>query len=545
MSRAGNKHNHGGCTVKVLPCQHTFCQDCLQDHAGRGGTFQCPNCRQQVRLPRQGVAGLPDNRIVANMSDSEVPTTSYTVGGHKRASPVKKQALINEGRGILETYCSFIRGLREEERRLDDQKEQTDNKIDEAYRQACDQIIQRLTEEKDKLLSEVETNHRQNKGAVQGQKDVVWADVAELSSVCDGAEQDMDGEGGQFLSHEPKLAEVVGRFRHKTVPDPLQTHPAVFQPKVRVELVCTLGDVTVPGAAPSATTKTICNQTQFGRCGSEPGQFNWPLGLTEGEGEIFVADLENLRVQVFTLQGTFIRQFPTVVSSGEKMYPDDVARDGEGNLWVVGRVVMSVVGSVLRRAVGIGRDDREFAVQYDKQGSVLRQIELQTGWNRGVAVDTRRNHILITQTTGDWRRHGEVLVFRPDGTLVKTVGQPQGMEYPLYITVDEEGNILVTDYDNHCVYMYNEDGRFLVQFGGKGSGEGQMNGPLGICTDRAGNIIVVDSWNCRVEMFDKTGRFLKHITTDMKSPWAVAMTPQGHLVVTDTKEHTVTIFKHI
>ncbi|XP_078691726.1 protein brain tumor-like [Branchiostoma floridae x Branchiostoma belcheri] len=118
------------------------------------------------------------------------------------------------------------------------------------------------------------------------------------------------------------------------------------------------------------------------------------------------------------------------------------------------------------------------------------------------------------------------------------------MAWPWYITVDGEGNILVSDKDNHHVYVYNEDGQFLFKFGGRGSGEGQLDFPRGICTDGAGNIIVADWGNKRVEMFDKKGIFLKHIATDMKSPWAVAMAPQGQLIVTDTKEHTVTVFKH-
>ncbi|XP_019626729.1 PREDICTED: uncharacterized protein LOC109471815 [Branchiostoma belcheri] len=265
----------------------------------------------------------------------------------------------------------------------------------------------------------------------------------------------------------------------------------------------------------------------FGREGSGPGQFKNPWGVAVSEkGEIFLADKENQRIQVFTLQGTFVRQFPTVVSGEQKMDPHDVALDGEGNLWVVGAT-----------------DSADFAVQYDKQGRMLGKFDLQkTGWGRGVAVDTRRNHILITQTTGDWdNQHGEGLVFRPDGTLVGTVGQQQGMKYPWYITVD--GNILVSDRQNHCVYVYNEDGQFLFQFGGEGSGEGQLCRPRGICTDRAGNIIVADTGNSRVEMFDKTGKFLKHIATDMWALWAVAMATQGQLVVTDYVEHKVSIFQ--
>ncbi|KAI8485794.1 hypothetical protein Bbelb_365040 [Branchiostoma belcheri] len=280
----------------------------------------------------------------------------------------------------------------------------------------------------------------------------------------------------------------------------------------------------------------------FGGKGSEPGQFMFSVGVTVSEeGEIFVADLGNQRIQGFTLQGTFVRQFPTVVPGEQDMRPHDVAMDGEGNLWVVGMTYSA-----------------EFAVQYDKQGRMLRKIDLQeTVWDRGVAVDTRRNHILITQSTEDrGNPHGEVLVFRPDGTLVRTVGGKrksllalllswqQGMKRPQYITVDREGNIFVSDPYNDSIYVYNEDGQFLFKFGGKGSGEGQLYQPRGICTDRAGNIIVADSENRRVEMFDKTGKFLKHITTDMRRPAAVAMTTQGQLVVTGYWEPKVSIFQN-
>ncbi|XP_066270089.1 tripartite motif-containing protein 3-like [Branchiostoma lanceolatum] len=584
---------------KVLPCQHTFCQDCLRDHAERGVTFQCPNCRQQVKLPSKGVAGLPDNHIVANLCErlqtqatlseetreqpqsgnrcsfhpseevrlyckqcqvpichecfeathDEHPTMSLRKAIQQRRGPVRD--LITEGRNILEVYCSFIRGLREEEKNLDGQKQETDSKIKEAYRQACDQVIQKLTEEKDHLLSEVETKHRENKGAVQSQRDAVLTDVAELSSACDGAERDMAREDREFLSRKSKLDDIVAKFREKTVPLRVPTLPAVFEPTEK--FTCTLGKVTVPGATKRGAVATAMghhhgNQSypvvpiqrlEFGERGSEPGQLTGPTGVTVSEeGEIFVSDGENGRIQVFTLQGTFVRQFPTVTPGGEQMYPGDVAMDGEGNLWVVGNTIESVL----------------YMVQYDQQGRVLRKFDQQeTGQIRGVAVDTRRNHILITKTTGDNgdedannedNSQGEVQVFRPDGTLVRTVGQQQGVKYPVRITGDREGNLIVSDTGNHCVYVYNEEGQFLYKFGGEGSGEGQLLGPMGICTDRAGNIIVADRWNCRVEMFDKTGKFLKHITTDMDGPVAVAMTPQGQLVVTDIEDMTVTIFNH-
>ncbi|XP_078660709.1 E3 ubiquitin-protein ligase TRIM32-like [Branchiostoma floridae x Branchiostoma belcheri] len=578
---------------KMLPCQHTFCQDCLQDHAKVRTPFQCPNCRRQVRLPPQGVAGLPDNLMAANMCErfqqqaklsgetreqqpqsankcSSHPseelkvyctqcqvrvcdqcleethdghgTTSIKKAAQERSSTV--QPLINEGRNIVESYLSFLRSLREEEKTLNEKKQQRDNSIIQAYNQTRETILQKLTERKDHLLSESEENQTKNLDRIQTERDQVLADINELSAACDRAEQELQQGWVQFLSQQTTLTEVVGKYRGKAAPTPVQTQPAIFQPTDTP--VPVLGHVTVQSlpsapipAAPAArgTGHHHGNQRQgahqpqrltFGGEGSGPGQFNDPWGVTvSDEGEVFVADRGNQRIQVFTLQGTFVRQFPTVVSGEQKLYPTDVAMDGEGNLSVVGAT-----------------DSAAFAVQYNKQGRLLRKIDLQkTGWAKGVAVDTRRNHILITQITGDRDNpHRKVLVFKPDGT---TVGQQQGMKHPQHITVDGEGNILVPDCKNHCVYVYNEDGQFLFNIGGVGSDEGQLNSPRGICTDRAGNIIVADTGNRRVEMFDKTGKFLKHIATDMKRPYAVAMATQGQLVVTDREDQNVSIFQNI
>eukprot|EP00058_Branchiostoma_floridae_P003266 XP_002588754.1 hypothetical protein BRAFLDRAFT_89819 [Branchiostoma floridae] len=216
--------------------------------------------------------------------------------------------------------------------------------------------------------------------------------------------------------------------------------------------------------------------------------------------------------------------------------------DGEGNLWVVGRKNLT----------------DEIAVHYDKHGKILGRIGLKsTGRWRSIALDFRSNHILITQTrTGQsliglpTSAPGEVEVYRPDKSLVRavdavfvrTVDGQQQMKEPGYLTVDREGNILVSDSGTNSVHVCNEDGKFLFQFGGFGHSRGKLYAPHGICTDREGNIIVADSGNRRLEMFDKIGRFLRHIITDIE-PLAVAIATQGQLVVTFW-DHTVSILKN-
>ncbi|XP_078619099.1 uncharacterized protein LOC144886354 [Branchiostoma floridae x Branchiostoma japonicum] len=581
---------------KVLPCQHTFCQECLQQLAGKKKTLECPTCRLQVRLPSKGVTGLPASCIVANMCERlknqtegtrERPQSGNRCGLHPfevlkvyctecqvpvcvqclegthddhRTTTMKKaakerrstvQALISEGRNILESYCSFIRELRDKEKALHKQKQQTDNRIIQTY---------------NTLLSEVEQNHRKNLDTIQRERIRVLADVDELSAICDQAEQEMEQGGVHFLSQENILEEVVGKYRDKGASSPVQTQPAVFQPTDTLVPLLGHGTVQTLSSVPFLTASTSSNsaaegkdhlhsnqakeehlyrRVTFGGRGEEARRFDCPSGVTMScKGEIFVADFWNQRIQVFNLHGTYLNQFPTTVSSDEqKMNPDNVAMSdtGQGFLWVVGRTKSDASFAMqFRFAPSIGYS------YYGKVGERVSKIDLQrTGWIKGVAVDIKRNRILFTQTTGDSSmRHGEIQLysFMCTGKLERIIGQQQGMKYPQHITVDGEGNILVSDYDNHCIYVYNEGGQFLFKFGHKGSGEGQLNRPCGICTDKSGNIIVADRHNSRVEMFDKTGKFLQHITTNIQNPKDVAVAPQGQVVVTDDTNHTVTIF---
>eukprot|EP00058_Branchiostoma_floridae_P002420 XP_002587908.1 hypothetical protein BRAFLDRAFT_87296 [Branchiostoma floridae] len=257
-------------------------------------------------------------------------------------------------------------------------------------------------------------------------------------------------------------------------------------------------------------------QITFGGKGSEPGKFDFPRGVVVSpSNDIFVADYNNRRVQVHSTEGVYLRHFPTVVPGTEDkvMKPHDVCMDGNGTLWVVGRGWTA-----------------DHVVQYSTDGTAMAGIDLEKiDYFRGITVDMRTNHILITDADQD-----EVQIFRPDGSLVRTVRHPRGGEMtdPRYVTVDGEGNILVSDWDTHYVYVYDESGKFLFQFGGEGSGEVQLDCPRGICTDSSGHIIVADFWNERVQIFTRHGEFVRTVRTGF-GPIGLAVGPEGQLVVTN------------
>ncbi|XP_078576424.1 uncharacterized protein LOC144862046 [Branchiostoma floridae x Branchiostoma japonicum] len=172
------------------------------------------------------------------------------------------------------------------------------------------------------------------------------------------------------------------------------------------------------GKKDTQTSAPKQERTLIGGNGAGESPFEYPSGVAVSEeGEIFVADCYSKRIQIFSEDGA--REFVTTINGDETIEPSDVSIDGEGKLWVVGY-----------------RNTADYAVRYTKLGQRLTMFKLQveTEWLRGIAVDVEKNHILVTQTTGEEPNlHGEVLVFTPDGTAVRTVGAQQGMKYPRYI----------------------------------------------------------------------------------------------------------------
>ena len=122
--------------------------------------------------------------------------------------------------------------------------------------------------------------------------------------------------------------------------------------------------------------------------------------------------------------------------------------------------------------------------------------------------------------------------------------QPRG------IAVSGSGEIAISDTRKHCVHILDPSGRGVMDIGGQGGGDGQLNYPGGVAFDKAQkHVVVADRDNHRVQIFSrKSGKVKKKFGLrgrndgEFDGPSGVFVDQKGRIVVTDWNNHRVQVF---
>jgi DNA-binding beta-propeller fold protein YncE len=100
----------------------------------------------------------------------------------------------------------------------------------------------------------------------------------------------------------------------------------------------------------------------------------------------------------------------------------------------------------------------------------------------------------------------------------------ESFQRPTDVAWDAQGNIYIADgYGNSRVAKYDRNGKWIKNWGSRGTGQGQFNIVHGIAIDAQGNVYVGDEGNKRVQVFDTEGTF-KTQFTNVGAPTALCLT---------------------
>jgi sugar lactone lactonase YvrE len=154
----------------------------------------------------------------------------------------------------------------------------------------------------------------------------------------------------------------------------------------------------------------------------------------------------------------------------------------------------------------------------------------------GLAVD-RADNVWLT----DVALH-QVYKFTHDGRMLLKLGErgvpgddSAHFNRPTDVAIAADGSFYVSDgYENSRIIKFAADGRFLLQWGTKGTQAGQFDLPHGVALDARGRVYVADRSNARVQIFDGNGRYLTEWKgTPYGRPFDVAIARDGTAFIAD------------
>ena len=123
-----------------------------------------------------------------------------------------------------------------------------------------------------------------------------------------------------------------------------------------------------------------------------------------------------------------------------------------------------------------------------------------------------------------------------------------GLPQPWGVAVNERGQIIVTDYTECSVSIFNANGEKVKSFGSKGLGRGQMINLAGMALTATGDILVCDQANNRIHLFSAEGKTVKCVGTKGSGhlqflyPLYIAVHPHSNMVyVAEISNHRVQI----
>jgi peptidylamidoglycolate lyase len=128
----------------------------------------------------------------------------------------------------------------------------------------------------------------------------------------------------------------------------------------------------------------------------------------------------------------------------------------------------------------------------------------------GITIDPE-NNVFLTDVALQ-----QVFKFSHDGKLIFAIGEARvgawdatHFNEPTDIAIRPDGTFYVSDgYVNSRVALFDRHGKWVREWGKKGSGEGEFSNPHGLAlVPNSTDVLVADRENSRLQLFDRVGKF--------------------------------------
>ncbi len=237
----------------------------------------------------------------------------------------------------------------------------------------------------------------------------------------------------------------------------------------------------------------------WGSTGGGEGQFINPRAMAfSPQGQLYVADSGNHRVQIFDQNGTFLKSWSIPAGNapgqvGDEMWGIAVSADGK-----------VYISDTWNHRVEI----------FDEDGNFLSEF--------GSFADTQ----------------GDAAAF------------PGTFWGPRDIVINANGDVFVTDTGNKRIEKFSADGKFLGAWGGGGVTPGRFEEPTGLAIDADGNLYIADTWNQRVQVLDPTMKPMTQWdvvgwdTQNVLNKPFIAVDSQKRVYISDPENYRIIVYSN-
>jgi DNA-binding beta-propeller fold protein YncE len=227
----------------------------------------------------------------------------------------------------------------------------------------------------------------------------------------------------------------------------------------------------------------------FGNEGEGEGEFKFPYGITgDKEGNVYVADLYNGKISIFSKKGKFIKYFQEKDSKSLSITSPGGLRIYDEKLYVT--------DIESKKVIVFNLDGKKLL-----EISQVSNKEDQLNSPNAVAIDKDEN--IYVSDSGNQR----VVVYDKKGTFIRTINgnkdenSDSKFTNPRGLAVDSNGILYMIDNMTHFVYGFDEKGEQVYQFGGLGAENEQFFLPNGLFIDEKSQLYITDTFNQRVAVY--------------------------------------------
>ena len=244
-----------------------------------------------------------------------------------------------------------------------------------------------------------------------------------------------------------------------------------------------------------------------------PGELNYPrsLAIHYKTGNIYIADSANHCVQVFSCNGDYLFMFSEKMNapvgiciSQNKVFVTQVSGHCINMYELEGKLIKSVGSegngeAQFNHPLGIDVSDRNNNIYVcDYYNHRIQMLTDALKYHSMLGIDLLKYplDVKVTQDRVFVLDDNDpfMFVFNSDHILTNRLinrGYGKRTNLPYCFDIDREYNIIMSDYSNHCVYVFNQEGEQIHKFGKEGQGIGEFYHPFGIALNNTGRIIVV------------------------------------------------------